>query len=70
VKRALLALAVATAFAPFAAQADDPVTIRFGFPAPPTSYLYTRGAMPWAEAGGVSRRIEENPRPHVMRRLP
>jgi len=44
-----LLLAALSVFAPGIAHADDPVTLRFGFPAPPSSYLYTWGAAPWAE---------------------
>jgi len=41
---ALLAIA-----APMLAHAEDPVTLKFGFPAPVTSYVNTEGMTPWLE---------------------
>lgn len=44
----LFALALAAA-APVVARAEEPVTLKFGFPAPVTSYVNTKGMAPWIE---------------------
>jgi TRAP-type C4-dicarboxylate transport system substrate-binding protein len=42
-------LAAAFTIAPIAAQADDPIVLRFGFPAPPQSKVNVWGVTPWIE---------------------
>ncbi|HEY3917481.1 MAG TPA: TRAP transporter substrate-binding protein [Stellaceae bacterium] len=42
--------AVAVAAAPAVASAEDAVTLKFGFPAPITSYVNTDGMAPWIDA--------------------
>jgi len=45
-----ITLAIVTAFvASTAARAEDPVTLKFGFPAPPTSFVLTEATAPWAK---------------------
>jgi len=53
---AATAAGLALALAPPAARADDPMLLKFAFPAPPMSYVMTGGVDPWvkqvmAEAG-------------------
>ncbi len=52
------ALAALVALAPLAAGAAQPLVLRLGFPAPPTSYINTLGVTPWKKdvetaAGGT-----------------
>jgi TRAP-type C4-dicarboxylate transport system substrate-binding protein len=42
-------LAAAFALAPLAARADDPIVLRFGFPAPPQSKVNVWGVTPWIQ---------------------
>lgn len=44
----IAASAAALAFAS-TAKADDPVVYKFSFASPPTSWINTKGIMPWAE---------------------
>ncbi|HEX9835859.1 MAG TPA: TRAP transporter substrate-binding protein [Alphaproteobacteria bacterium] len=49
-KHAILAIAAAAVFAAPGAEAADPIQLKFGFPAPPTSWVNTKGATPFAKA--------------------
>jgi TRAP-type C4-dicarboxylate transport system substrate-binding protein len=42
-------LAAAVALLPFAVRADEPILLRFGFPAPPQSKVNVWGVTPWIE---------------------
>lgn len=50
----ILAFAAALATAPLAANAADPIVLKFGFPPPPNTWINTVGITPWGDE--VSRR--------------